>query len=158
MIFAIDPGPQRSAYVVLRITPGPGYCIDRHGILENEVMLHEIAALRDDGIESQVPVVVEWIVGYGLTVGKETFETCRWVGRFEQAAGHAYRMTRKTVKQHLCSTLQAHDSHIRQALIDKVGPIGTKKQPGTTYGLKGDEWSALAVAVVFGEHGPDASV
>ncbi len=39
--------------------------------------------------------------------------------------------------------------NIRQALIDRFGPPGKKKAPGATYGLSGDMWSALAVAVTF---------
>ena len=36
---------------------------------------------------------------------------------------------------------------MRQALLDRVGPRGTAKAPGPTYGLKADEWAALGVAV-----------
>jgi hypothetical protein len=43
--------------------------------------------------------------------------------------------------------MRAKDANIRQALIDKIGPQGTKAQPGPTYGIKSHSWAALAVAV-----------
>jgi hypothetical protein len=51
------------------------------------------------------------------------------------------------VKMHLCGNQQAKDKNIRQALLDKVGPVGVKKTPGPCYGVKSHAWSALAVAV-----------
>jgi hypothetical protein len=50
--------------------------------------------------------------------------------------------------------MKAKDANIRQALIDIYGgndkAIGNKKTPGPLYGIKGDLWAALAVAVTFG--------
>jgi hypothetical protein len=48
--------------------------------------------------------------------------------------------------------VRATDANIRASLIDRYGPgkdsaIGSKRSPGPLYGLKGDEWSALAVAL-----------
>jgi len=56
------------------------------------------------------------------------------------------------VKLHLTQTRRAKDANIRQALIDRYGPgkalaVGLKATPGPLYGLTGDCWSALAVAV-----------
>jgi hypothetical protein len=47
------------------------------------------------------------------------------------------------------------DKHVRQAILDrfpgtgggKTPQIGTKKQPGPLYGVKGHMWAALAVAL-----------
>jgi hypothetical protein len=36
---------------------------------------------------------------------------------------------------------------VRQALIDRLGPQGTKKNPGPTYGMRSHLWAALAVGV-----------
>jgi hypothetical protein len=54
------------------------------------------------------------------------------------------------VKLHLCESVRANDSNIRAALIDRFGPgkekaVGRKATPGPLFGLKGDEWSALAI-------------
>jgi len=54
---------------------------------------------------------------------------------------------RKEVKIYLCGSMKAKDPNIRQALIDRLGDPGTKKNPGPTYGVKSHAWSALAVAV-----------
>jgi hypothetical protein len=43
--------------------------------------------------------------------------------------------------------MRAKDANIRQALLDLIGPQGTKAQPGPTYGIKSHTWAALAVAV-----------
>jgi hypothetical protein len=56
-------------------------------------------------------------------------------------------LPRKDVKMHLCGTPRAKDGNIRQRLLDLLGPQGTKKQPGPTYGVKSHAWAALAVAV-----------
>jgi hypothetical protein len=42
--------------------------------------------------------------------------------------------------------MRAKDANIRQALIDKLGAVGTKKAPGPLYGISGHLWAALAVA------------
>ena len=54
---------------------------------------------------------------------------------------------RKDVKLHLCGSPRAKDPNIRQALLDKLGPVGTKRQPGPCYGVKSHAWAALGVAV-----------
>ncbi len=148
MILGIDPGPKESAFVVW-----DGRTILDHQTIPNEDVLTAVLYSY-----SQVDrVAIEWIVGYGLTVGSETFDTCRWVGKFEQAAGGAALLTRKEIKLHLCSNTQAKDVHIRQAVIDRIGPPGSRKSPGPTFGLKGHEWSALSVAVVWWDlHGSGA--
>src|SRR3990167_10268621 len=141
VILAIDPGPKESAIVVY----GAGRISD-HATLKNDEVLHRISGWG-------LGIAIEWIVGYGLTVGNETFDTCRWVGRFEQAAGcqegDGHLVTRKEIKLHLCDSLQANDSHVRQALIDRIGPPCSKKAPGPTFGIVGHEWSALACAVTW---------
>jgi len=57
------------------------------------------------------------------------------------------RYFRKDIKLHLCGTNKAKDANVRQALIDCLGPPGTKKSPGPTYGIKSHLWAALALAV-----------
>jgi hypothetical protein len=98
-----------------------------------------------------VTLAVEMIASYGMPVGREVFETCVWIGRFVQAwqpGAHEF-VYRRDVKMYLCGSNRAKDGNIRQALLDLVGPQGTKKAPGPTYGLRGDEWAALAVAVTI---------
>jgi hypothetical protein len=95
--------------------------------------------------------VIEMIASYGMPVGAEVFETCVYIGRLMEAFGpdRCDRLTRIEVKSHVCHSARAKDGNIRQALIDRLGPPGTKRAPGGTYGISGDVWAALAVAVTW---------
>lgn len=150
-VFAIDPGPRESAYVVLK--DGKVDC----GMVRSN---HEIRQLIRQGSHKDCSVMaIEMIACYGMPVGKETFETCLWIGRFIEAnTGSLDRpkdalVYRKDIKIHLCGTMKAKDANIRQSLIDKLGAPGTKANPGATYGVTGHLWAALAVAVYASEKG-----
>lgn len=141
LIFAIDPGNTRSAYVVLTSDK-----IIAKGILPNDdlrLLLREFAQAND------IVLAIEMIASYGMAVGSEVFDTCVWIGRYiEQVPRYEY-VYRKEVKMNLCGSMRAKDANVRQALIDRFGEQGTKKNPGTTYGLKADMWSAFAVGVTY---------
>jgi hypothetical protein len=95
-------------------------------------------------------VVVEMIASYGMPVGREVFETCLWIGRFIEAWNSSYSLLyRRNVKLHLCNSARAKDANVAQALRDRFGEKGTRKNPGVLYGIRGDEWAALAVAVTW---------
>jgi hypothetical protein len=155
-VYAIDPGPEQSALVVFN-----GTAVLNHQTVPNEQLLDELAH-RTRSWEHVL--VVEQIASFGMPVGAEVFETVFWSGRFIQAwAGyHAppnsplpwARLKRHEVKAALCGNQRAKDAHIRQALLDRFGPgkekaIGRKATPGPLYGLVGDEWAAMAVAVTY---------
>lgn len=138
MILAIDPGTNESGYCYYE-----NGAVVSSGVDSNENILMMIA--QHTGV-----LAVEMIASYGMAVGKEVFETCVWVGRFVQSyiKPDSVRLVyRKDVKMKLCGTTKAKDANIRQALIDLVGPQGTKKAPGPTYGVKSHAWAALGVAV-----------
>lgn len=142
MILAIDPGTTSSGYVLF----AGGIAADS-GVLANNRVLEMVRTWPG-------PLAVEMIASYGMPVGAEVFETVRWIGRFQQAYQDpdAVRLVfRKDVKMHLCGTPRAKDANIRQALIDKLGAPGTKKNPGPTYGVKSHAWAALGVAVTAAE-------
>lgn len=73
------------------------------------------------------------IASYGMAVGKDVFETCIWIGRFTELARlqniEVEYIYRKDEKINLCNSMKAKDSNIRQALIDRFGEVGTKKNP-----------------------------
>ena len=78
-------------------------------------------------------LVIEMIASYGMAVGQTVFETCVWIGRFVEIASfnnikfeYIYR---KDEKMNLCYSMKAKDRNIRQALIDRFGPVGKKKNP-----------------------------
>lgn len=140
-ILAIDPGTTESAYVHFV----DGEVLDV-GKVSNSLMLSIL-----DEYDDCDAICIEMIASYGMPVGAEVFETCVWIGRFMEAAGpeRVTRITRLKVKSFLCHSAKAKDANIRQALIDLLGPQGTKKAPGPTYGISGDMWAALSVAVAY---------
>ena len=149
MIFAIDPGTTESAWVQF-VDGRPR----RFGKDLNVVVLREVDESRGHGND----LVIEWVQSFGMPVGAEVFETCYWAGRFAEAfAPHeAHRLKRTTIKGHICGSARAKDANVRAALIERFGPtkaeaVGTKKKPGPLYGIKGDVWSALAVAMTFAD-------
>jgi len=140
-VFAIDPGPTQSGWC-----EWDGGRVVGSGVLPNDDLLFEVQR-RCDVSET---LAIEMIASYGMAVGREVFETCVWVGRFQQAwhSPASVRLVyRKDVKSFLCGSMKAKDANIRQALIDLVGDKGTKAKPGPTYGVKSHSWPALAVAV-----------
>lgn len=153
LILAIDPGPTQSAWVIWDASAEQ---VTASAIEPNETVLSQLQRLS--GVSAD-RLVIEQIASYGMAVGAEVFETCVWTGRFMQAwerqcMGHgqippADRLTRMAVKMHLCGHPRAKDPNIRQALIDRFGPVGTKKAPGKLYGIASHLWAALAVAVAW---------
>lgn len=146
-ILAIDPGTTESGWVLL----ADGHVCES-GVLPNPQMLLRIRnALWDSTL------AIEMIASYGMAVGREVFETCVWIGRFQQAwhAPEAVRLVyRRDVKMFLCGSPRAKDPNIRQALLDLLGPQGTKKAPGPTYGVKSHAWPALGVAATVAQLQP----
>ena len=140
VILAIDPGTEQSAVV-----RWDGELILDHDILANELVLHFIQSKPFD------LCATEGLSSYGMPVGKETFVTAYWIGRFWQTCldccGNWRLIYRTEVKLYLCHSVRAKDGNVRQALLDKVGPSGSKADPGPTYGIHTHEWSALAIAV-----------
>ena len=144
-VLAIDPGNEKSAYVLWNADSEELW---EMGIEENEKLVSMLSSLR---VGSDA-LAVEMIASYGMPVGATVFETCLWVGRFIERWEDDYALVyRKDVKLHLCHTSKAKDANIRQALIDRYGEPGTKKEPGKLYGVKKDIWAALAVAVYAGD-------
>lgn len=155
-ILAIDPGPEKSAYVILeQIYGGPSYS-GPPGKFQLGELIHNADMrdfLRTQSLRRDIRLAIEMVACFGMAVGAEVFDTCRWIGRFEERwGGHVQRVYRKDVKIHLCNSMKAKDANIRQALIDKYGPVGTKKNPGPLRGVSGHLWAALAVADYAATH------
>ena len=147
MILAVDPGTTESALVAF------DGAIRDMARLDNEAMLRRMRAGQiASGVMPQI-LAIEMVASYGMAVGREIFETVLWTGRFIEAWGGPFELVyRRDVKIYLCSSARAKDGNIRQALIDRFGgtreaAIGVKKKKGPLYGVSGDLWAALAVAV-----------
>lgn len=153
MILAIDPGPEQSALVIW-----DGTSLVEKMYAENLLILYRLKQAENDS-----PLVIEKIASFGMPVGAEVFETCVWTGRFMEAYGaeQTHRITRIEVKNHLCHSSRAKDANIRQAILDRFGgkeeAIGREASPGPLYGVSGDIWAALAVAITWSDKNSDAA-
>ena len=155
-VLSIDPGPTQSAYVIW-----DGEKILDKDILSNWELLDCLALYDPHSLIAKVNfAAIEFIKSSrGMPVGEPVFQTVFWIGVFVNEMGHlnfnkerkwfCHLMGRSEVKSHICGSQRARDSNIRQALIDRFGPPGTKKEPGLTYNLKKDLWQAFALAVTY---------
>jgi len=153
ILLAIDPGNAHSAYVLL-----DGERVLAFGKISNEELLAKLRSTQhgDGPFWCADHLAVEMIASYGMPVGREVFETCLWIGRFLEAWSDAHTLVyRQQVKLEICKSPRANDATIRAALIDRYGgkeaAIGRKAAPGPLYGVSGDVWSALAVAITWKE-------
>lgn len=150
MILSIDPGNEYSAYSLLDEDLRP----IKFGKVPNKEMLEII---KFEYIVGEKPIfVIEMIAHYGtgMPAGKTVFDTCVWIGRFIQTyfdctSKEPNFIMRKDEKINLCGNMKAKDGNIRQALIDRFGIVGTKKNPGWFYGVSNDVWAAIAVGVTY---------
>ncbi len=150
-ILGIDPGTEKTGWVI--------YDTENHSIIDKGIDLNE-TVLRTIISKEADTVAIEMIASYGMPVGKETFETVYWIGRFTEVAigldRSVYRYYKKTdINPSICFNSKANDSTIRRALLDmfpKTGggsepSIGIKKQQGPLYGFNSHMYPALAVAL-----------
>jgi len=145
----IDPGPVESAFVwwdsvaekVVRLESIPVFNLDLFTMPPLLKMVDHVS--------------IEWIECFGMAVGQEVFRTVAGIGWFANLMAGNYGplrlVPRRAVKLHLCNSMRAKDANVRQALIDRFGPVGTKKQPGKLYGVATHFWAALGVAVYSAE-------
>lgn len=150
-LLAIDPGNEESAYCVIDKKTYKPIEFDK---VKNETLLEYIYDYLPNGVDT---LVIEKVASYGMAVGATVFDTCIWTGRivqhyldftspYNQKVEYIYR---KDEKMNLCNSMKAKDSNIRQALIDRFGVVGTKKEKGWFYGFKKDIWAAYAVGVTW---------
>ena len=154
-ILAIDAGNTESGYAIIEM---PNFELIEFGKIENERLLDYLVERPKHDYE----IALEMIASYGMAVGKDVFETCVWIGRFEQALRNEgctdiNYIYRKDEKMTLCGSMKAKDSNIRQALIDRYAKFdfkngkGKKANPDVFYGVSKDVWSAIAVGVTYWE-------
>ena len=152
-ILAIDPGNEESAFVVW-----DGHRILEKGKWSNQELLDNLPRIVQN--INRGNVYIEMVASYGMAVGKTVFETCVWIGRYEESivslGCEVKKVYRKDVKMHICQSMRAKDSNIRQAIIDRFGKPGTKSNPNLVYQdrevkMAKDIWAAFAVALTATE-------
>lgn len=147
-VLAIDPGNIESGWVVIDwYTRRP----IEFGKTPNAELLAKLHSLQCD------VAAIEMVAAYGMAVGAEVFDTCVWIGRYQQTLINLGvtpdLVKRLPVKLHHCHDSKAKDSNIRQALVDRFAGgqanhgKGTKAEPGFFYGFRADVWQAFALAV-----------
>jgi hypothetical protein len=134
-ILGIDPGPFESGYVIW-----DGSAILERGYLPNQQLLQRLTGNGYDVL------AIEGVVCYKKVVGRSTFETCIWIGRFDSDCT-ATIISEPEVRQHITYTRLSSEPQVRRALLDRFGEQGTKAAPGPLYGITAHLFSALAVAV-----------
>ena len=154
-ILAIDAGSTESGYAVIEM---PKFKLIDFGKIDNKELLKKVSFITDGAIDD---VALEMVACYGMPVGKDVFDTCVWIGKFEHALqlqGYTVNyIYRKDEKMTLCNSMKAKDSNIRQALIDRYATFdfkngkGKKSKPDVFYGVSKDVWSAIAVGVTYWE-------
>lgn len=150
-ILGIDPGTTESGWVI--------YDTENHSIIDKGISENNEIIELIDTTDFDV-MAIEMVASYGKPVGKETFETVYWIGRFAEKARSfgicVERYYKKTdINPAICFNSNVKDAMIRRALLDmfpktgggKESSIGTKKQPGPLYGINSHMFPALAVAL-----------
>jgi hypothetical protein len=164
-LLAIDPGNTESGWVVIDPTTSRPLAFAKSPNAELLEMLRgryfPVRAAQAGASETAFDVdrvVIEMVASYGMPVGAEVFETCVWIGRYQQALVDEWSLDaalvyRQPVKLHHCHSTKATDANIRQALVDRFAKglpnfgKGTKKAPGWFFGFGKDVWQAYALAV-----------
>jgi hypothetical protein len=152
-VYAIDPGPEVSHLI--------GYEPDTRQVftalsLPSEALARELEWRAEDG---KAILLVERVAAQGQAVSQHTFDTAEWVGRFVQAwrgagGGTCRRIFRREVKLWILARASGTDAQIRAAVLDRFGgpkAKGTVRAKGPLYGLRADQFQALALAVTYAE-------
>ena len=143
-ILSIDVGTTETGFCIINKET---YKPIRFGKISNEDLLDIV---RNEEYDT---LIYEEFQSYGMPIGVSTITSITWNGRYMQIALDREKKVdyiyRKEEKMNLCGSMKAKDSNIRQALIDRFGEVGTKKNKGFFYGFKKDIWSAYAVGVTW---------
>lgn len=140
MILGIDPGSEETAYALIN---------DFADVLKaNKVPNKDFRAMLRL-MPYKVHVVIESIQSYGMTVGKEVFQTCYEIGRILEICERNHLPVslypRPEYAKAICGVQKVNDAVLRQSLLLRFG--GDRKgEP--LHLLKGnsDKRSAFAVA------------
>ena len=143
-ILGLDPGSNASAFVIWDTELEE---ILTHGIPNNYLLerLFEEERLVNQGDV----VVIEMFQNFGTkaNAGASIFYSCIFIGKVlkicERLKVKTLLIPRKTIVSHHTKTVTGSDSTVRKVMLQKF-PKGTAKKPGVSYGLKEDEWQALA--------------
>jgi hypothetical protein len=144
-ILAIDPGSDKSGWVIY----APGRVI-ASGVDANRIV-RDLVHTGGDARCSHM--ACEVMRPRGEPFSSHAMETLIWVGRFMERwhdwadLDYFVPVVREDSKRFICGKGSVKDANVRQGCIELVGPPGTKKTPGPTFGVSSHAWQALAVAL-----------
>lgn len=155
LILAIDPGDVTSGVVLYdpaarAIRQGKAF-----GAAANPWILEVLGKQPTDS----TILIIETFRPRGQPMFAQLIDTAIWTGRFIQRwamrGGEWSLLVREAVKHAICGRPNVGDPNVRAALIDQWGgqqrAIGKKASPGPLYGVTGDAWQALALAVAWAD-------
>jgi hypothetical protein len=145
---AIDPGPEEEHGVVYvhdgNVKWGEGTKLDSWGIIRRYCESYPI-----------YPVIIEGLSNYGQAIGDTTLRTAYTIGRLYELANNGKRevvvIRRTDVRYSIIGSAKGNDSIIKQSILERFGGPGAAKKGGPLHGIKGHNWSALALAVAYKE-------
>ena len=112
-IIAIDPGNTQSGYCVIdRSTLRPL----EFGKIDNAELLQKLSSA---GVQGWRWAVIEMVASYGMSVGRDVFDTTVWIGRFYQVLSDqcpVRMLCRIEEKKHICHDSRANDTTIRRRI------------------------------------------
>lgn len=164
-VLGLDPGPAESALVEY---DAEARAVTLHRKAPNETLRAELLPLLAPCEGREAVFVIETPYARGGVERQAVFDTLVEVGRYVEVwtrlAGEPHRIRRESVKRAILGRTSGTDAQVRAALLDRWGgdsARGTKREPGPLYGLRGDEWAALAVAVAWADvhvpgHAPES--
>lgn len=102
-------------------------------------------------------VVIEKCVCYGMAVGSTVFDTVLTAGQLvfvhRYACNPVYLVPNPDWRACLCGFRQAKGKDVRARLIDLYGPVGTPKEPGPLFCIRGADGEhvidAIGIATAF---------
>ena len=155
-IIGVDPGPRQSGYVLTR-----GGGVEAAGTFDNAEIL---SLLQQEAALSCRQVVVEWVQSYGNIVGQDVYRTAQFTGDIRNECRHLGILYSEMVRPDVCRALVGRTQKVTKAIISRAvkdwfpltgggsdPAVGTKKQPGPLYCMRGTEhaWDALALVMAW---------
>lgn len=150
LVLCIDPGPEQSGYVLVQ----DGKVIEG-GRLCNEELLDLSTWRGEPRYQSPNTIIIEWLSCYGSAIGQTVLRTAEMCGRVKERIRLFYErvqyleLTRPEVCRRLTGqTRSITKAVIRRAVIDIMGEVGTKREPGPLYIMRSagpHAWDALAL-------------
>jgi hypothetical protein len=147
IVLGIDPGTTKSAFIFWDTETKRILSMDH--VLNKELIdsFERIDVERRETLR----VAIEGVECFGQTIGKDTIETIKWIGKFHWELGSEgiryEEVFRTDIKLHFCNSRSAKGKNIRQAIIDRFGGDRIAKGGIKCKKCKGKGWFGAGRAV-----------